>query len=111
MILYGIRIFKLYLNWEYYPYDNFNGELELLHEYYIRFQLSYYFGSNNEPMINRADFIAYIPLGVIDCSKQNESLKTGSIDVRVETVTSLNIPDKTAIYCLIIYDTIMHYTP
>lgn len=107
----SIRNIKLYLNSEYYPYDNFNGELELLHEYYIRFQSSYYFGSNNEPMISRTDFINYTPLGVIDCSKQNESLKTGSIDVRVEIETSSNIPDKTAIYCLIIYDSIMQYTP
>ena len=109
--LVSIRNIKLYLNSEYYPYDNLNGNTEILHEYYTRFQSSYYYGSNDEPMLNRSDFLQYTPLYVIDCSKQNESLKTGSIDVRLDIETSADIPDKTAIYCLIIYDTIIQYTP
>lgn len=51
-----IRNIKLYLHSEYYPYDNFNGETEILHEYYRRFQSSHYFGSNDEPMLSRADY-------------------------------------------------------
>lgn len=107
----SLRNIKLYLNSEYYPYDNLNGQLLLLHEFYRRFQSSYYYGSKDAPMMNRENFITHTPLFVIDCSKQNESLKTGSIDVRLEIETSQNIPEKTAIYCLIIYDTIIQYTP
>ena len=107
----SLRNIKLYLNSEYYPYDNLNGNTEILHEYYTRFQSSYYYGSNDEPMINRSNFLEYTPLYVIDCSKQNESLKNGSIDVRLDIETTVDIPDKTSIYCLIIYDTIIQYTP
>lgn len=102
---------KLYLNSEYYPYDNFNGETSILHEYYSIFQSSYYYNSENSPMINRSNFLTYTPFCVIDCSKQNESLKTGSIDIRLDIETSTDIPEKTTIYCLIFYDTIMQYTP
>lgn len=106
-----LRNIKLYLNSQYYPYDNINGDFYILYEYYKRFQSSYYFGSNNEPMITCSDFMIYAPLCVIDCSKQNDLLKTGSVDVRLEIETTDNIPNKTAIYCLIIYDTVIQYTP
>lgn len=107
----SMRNIKLYLNSEYYPYDNINGDAVLLHMLYTRFQSSYYYGSNNEPIMDVTSFLAKAPLYVIDCSKQSENLKTGSVDVRLEIETTEDIPDKTTINCLIIYDTVLEYTP
>lgn len=39
-----------------------------------------------------------------------ESLKTGSIDVRLDIEMLVDITENKANFCLIKYDTIMHYT-
>lgn len=78
---------------------------------YSRFQSSYYYESNNEPVLDRITYISYTPLFVIDCSKQNDILKTGSVDVRLEIDTEENIPVNTAAYCLLISDNVVEYTP
>lgn len=102
---------KLYLNSQYYPYDNLNGCNEIIYDMYSRFQSSYYYESNNEPVMDRVTYISYTPLFVIDCSKQNDILKTGSVDVRLEIDTKANIPVNTAAYCLLISDNVVEYTP
>lgn len=81
-----------------------------MQEYCAQFQLSYYYGSNDEPILNCSDFLQYTFLYAIDCFKQNELLKTGSIDVHLHIKTTEDIPDKTGIYCLIIYDATIQYT-
>ena len=55
--------------------------------------------------------MTYAPLCVIDCSKQNDNLKTGSVDVRLEIETTDNIPAQTAAYCLLIFDNVIQYSP
>ena len=45
----------------------------------------------------------------IDCSYQNESLKSGSIDVRVEFEASKAIGDNITCYGLIIHDGLIKY--
>jgi len=50
-------------------------------------------------------------LFAFDCSRQNESLKTGSIDVRVEFEATANIPANTSAYCLMIHEVIKEYRP
>ena len=78
---------------------------------YSRFQSSYYNGCEDQPCLNRATFISKMPLFVIDCSQQSETLKTGALDVRLEIQTSNNIPDNTIAYCLIIHDAEVKYSP
>lgn len=51
------------------------------------------------------------PLFVIDCSKQDDTIKSGPIDVRIEFETDENIPNKTSTYCLISHDCHIVYTP
>ena len=79
---------KFYLNSMYYPYDNLNldyekNEYALLFEMYCKFIKSYYGNENLEVGIGKGDFKTKCPLVVIDCSKQNDSLKNSPIDVRV----------------------------
>lgn len=102
---------KLYLNGTYFPYDPLNGKKTLLYEYFSKFQSSYYAGSDDQPCLSKKDFMDKIPLFVCDCSKQSESVKSGTIDVRLEIETSSAIPEKTAAYCLIISEALVYYSP
>lgn len=100
---------KLYLNSQYYPYDNVRGNWSLFYEMYARFQSSYY-GSSNSPIMNLDTFKEKCPLFVIDCSKQNDSLRSGPVDVRIEFEFKDNVPQNTTAYCLIIHDSHLMYT-
>ncbi len=106
---------KLFLNSQYYPYSNLNlninqNKYAILYDMYTNFQNSYY-GKDVEPILSKESFINYIPLVVLDCSKQNESLKNAPVDVRLEFETKDNFPELTTAYCLIIHDRIIEYNP
>lgn len=106
---------KLHLNSESYPYDDMNLRFRehryaLLYSMYSKFQQSYY-GQHSTPLLTREEFINYCPMVVIDCSHQNESIKTGPVDVKIEFKTSENIPDATSAFCLILHDRIVEYNP
>ena len=77
---------------------------------YARFQSSYY-NKNNNPLLTPATFKSHAPIVVIDCSKQNEAVKSSAVDIRVEFEFENNVPEKTTAYCLILHDTIVTYTP
>jgi hypothetical protein len=110
-----IRNVKLYLNSKVYPYGNMNldftnNQYSLAYDMYVNFQASYY-DKSPEPAHNRDQFSYFAPLIVIDCSKQNESLKHAPVDVRVEFESSENFPANTSAYCLILHDRIVEYKP
>ena len=107
---------KFYLNSMYYPYDNLNldfdkNEYSLLYEMYCKFIKSYYGNEILDVGIGKGDFKNKAPLVVIDCSKQNDSLKNAPVDVKIELSAKENFPDNTAVYCLIIHDRIVEYNP
>lgn len=77
---------------------------------YANFQQSYY-GQDPKPLLDTTEFLLYAPIAVIDCSHQNESIKTGPVDVKLEFNTSANIPAATSAYCLILHDRIVEYSP
>lgn len=107
---------KLYLNSEVYPYDNLNLDFDnkkcaILYEMYARFQESYYYKPKGEPCFTPLNYFQIAPIVVIDCSRQNENLKNGAVDIRLEFETSKNIPDNTSAYCLILHDKLVKYNP
>lgn len=106
---------KLFLNSQFFPYDNLNvtftkNRFSLLYDMYARFQSSYY-GKTNSPLLDPKMFASDAPIIVIDCSKQNESLKSSTVDIRLELEFEDNIPANTTAYCLILHDSIVTYTP
>lgn len=110
-----LRNVKVFLNSTYFPYESLNSKFAeekylLIYEQYARFQQSYY-GRRSEPMLGLKEFKEKAPLFVIDCCRQNETLKTGPIDVCVEIESDLEIPDQTTAYCLILNDCIAEYRP
>lgn len=100
---------RLYLNSNYYPYDYLKGDKALMYDMYSRFQSSYY-NKDSRPIMSRSVFDKN-PVFVIDCSKQNESLKSGPVDVRLDFETSVPFPDNTTAYCLIIHDAVVECSP
>ena len=109
----NIRDIKLFLNSQSCPYGNLNlditrNQYALLYDMYANFQASYY-GKESKPLLRKADFLQYAPLIVIDCSKQNESLKTGPIGIRLEFESADKFPAGTSAYCWIPHDRIVEY--
>ena len=106
---------KIHLNSESYPYDDLNTNFNhdhyaLLYDVYSKFQQSYYERQSN-PLLSREQFKSVAPIIVIDCSHQNESIKTGPVDIRIELKTNRNIPANTSMYCLLLHDRIVEYNP
>lgn len=106
---------KLFLNSEMFPYDSLNlnfkkNNFATLYEMFSNFQHAYY-GRENQVLLDPYKFKEISPLAVIDCSRQNEVLLTGSVDIRLEFETTENIPANTSAYCLIIHDKLIKYNP
>lgn len=105
----------LFLNSQYFPYESMNlkfdeNKYSILYDMYTRFRQSYY-NIPPDPLLNLNNFKKNAPLFIIDCSRQNDNLKTGPVDVRIEIECSEYLPDNTTAYCLIINDRLIEYKP
>lgn len=108
----------VYLNSECYPYENVNvrfddNQYAVLYYMYCKFQESYYHNSKDicEPLLDFEQFKSRAPLIVIDCSRQNEIIKHGVIDIRIFMEFKVNVPADTSAYCLIIHENSITYNP
>ncbi|XP_044005895.1 uncharacterized protein LOC122850905 [Aphidius gifuensis] len=112
----NLRDVKLFLNSQSYPYGNLNidfahNQFSLLYDMFAYFQASYYYTETPQPLFTRQKFLEEAPLIVIDCSKQNEFLKSGPVDIRLEFESTTQFPAQTSAYCLILHDRIVEYNP
>ena len=112
----SLKNIKVFLNSEYYPYSDLNLNFEKkdiakAYEMFVRFQNSYYNNSLPDPIIDREEFINKYPVLVIDCSKQNESIKEGVVDMKIDLETGSNVAAGTIAYCLIIHRKEFEYNP
>lgn len=111
-----MRDVKVYLNSTYYPYDSYNTNFanhnfSLIYEQFVNFQQSYY-GRQSSSLLSAQEFKDIAPLFVIDCSRQNDNLKTGPVvNIRLELESHKEIPDHTSAYCLILNDCMVEYKP
>ncbi|XP_011068651.1 PREDICTED: uncharacterized protein LOC105154670 [Acromyrmex echinatior] len=106
---------KLYLNSECYPYDDLNQDFDksrcaILYDLYVRFCKIYYGYEYLKPSLIFTTFLRDGPFVIIDCSRQNESIKSGTIDVQLDFECKKNVPANTA-YCLIIHNRVVQYNP
>jgi len=107
---------KLYLNSECYPYDVMNLDFDknrwsILYDTYVRFCKNYY-GYDYLELNQTVTSFRYNDLFVIiDCSRQNKSIKSATVDVRIEFDCKENVPMNTTAYCLIIHDCVVQYNP
>ncbi|XP_071643035.1 uncharacterized protein [Temnothorax longispinosus] len=107
---------KLYLNSEVYPYDDLNLDFgkhrwAILYDMYARFCKGYYGYEYLEPSLTVSTFLRNGPFVIIDCSRQNESVKNATVDVRLEFDCMENVLPNTSAYCLIIHDRVIEYNP
>uniref|UniRef100_A0A6P7G456 Uncharacterized protein LOC114335717 n=1 Tax=Diabrotica virgifera virgifera TaxID=50390 RepID=A0A6P7G456_DIAVI len=66
---------------------------------YAQFQRSLkLWRSSGDPCLTMTQFGDIAPIFVIDCSRQNEAVKSGSVDMRIEIETNKNIPANTSAY-------------
>uniref|UniRef100_A0A1B0G601 Double jelly roll-like domain-containing protein n=1 Tax=Glossina morsitans morsitans TaxID=37546 RepID=A0A1B0G601_GLOMM len=84
---------KVHLNSDSYPYDDLNlrfsrNQFALLYDMYSRFQQSYYL-RDPYPLLKRNEFLTHAPIVVLDVTHQNESVKTGPVDIRIELKASM----------------------
>lgn len=114
----NISDLKVHLNSESYPYENLNLNFEtnLYMQAFINyatFKKSYYYeqADYENTMADYAGFKASMPMFVIDCSRQNESIKASMVDISLEITARANFPANTTAYCLIIHDNIITYNP
>lgn len=106
---------KLYLNSNVYPYNNLNLNFEndqysLAYHYFTEFSKSYY-NENHKVMTSMADFKNECPLFVFNCLHQEENIKCGSINMRVEFESLTDFPADTICNIVIIHDRILNYCP
>lgn len=108
---------KLYLNNERYPYDDFNLVLKESHFHELFYQMqniqqTYYneISFLNPTEYKLSDFYKK-PLFAFDCTRSDESVKTGMVDVRLELEARENFTANTTAYCLIIHDNLIRYSP
>ncbi|KAL4090134.1 hypothetical protein QTP88_025033 [Uroleucon formosanum] len=111
-----LKNLKVHLNSEVYPYEDFradfkNNTTSLLYKAYTDFQKSYYERDYSEPLLSKHIFQNYVPIVVVDLSRQNDNVKSSTVDLRIEFETDTVIPEKTAAYCLILHDQIITYNP
>lgn len=109
---------KLHLNSASFPYENMNLNFGLgLHMQafidYAMFKRSYYHNESDyqNTLLNYNEFKDNGPLFVIDCARQNESIKSSMVDIRLEITARANFPARTTAYCLVIHDNIITYNP
>lgn len=105
---------KLHLNSVYYPHDDLNLKFDrryaMLYNMFAKFQ-QYYYGRQPQPLLSAKEFLEKAPIVFINCSHQNEAIKTGPVDIKLEFKTSVNVPPNTTAYCLLIHDRIVEYKP
>lgn len=104
---------KLHLH-DIYPYEQWNLDIEnnryaLAYQSYANFQKSYY-NRPNQPLLTYAEFLNSL-IYVIDCSKQNESLKMSTVDIRLEFEATKVFTADTTAYALILHDCLVQYRP
>ncbi|RLU15070.1 hypothetical protein DMN91_012957 [Ooceraea biroi] len=87
------------------------GRYAILYEMYSRFRKAYYGCDCDETFLTTINFLIRGPFVVIDCSRLKESIKSATVDVRLEFDCKENVPDNTTAYCLIIYDRVVEYSP
>lgn len=107
---------KAYLNSDVYPYEDQNisfknNNFSIIYQMYCEFRKNYYNCSVAEPLLTRSLFKSQAPIFVIDCRHQNEIVKTGPVDIRLEIKTAKELPPNTSAYCLMLHDRIINYNP
>ncbi|KAL6419034.1 hypothetical protein ACFW04_014102 [Cataglyphis niger] len=87
------------------------GIWSILYDTYQRFCKNYYGYEYLEPSLTFTQFLRNGPFVIIDCSRQNKSVKSATVDIRLKFKCKENVPMNITAYCLIIHDRVIQYNP
>lgn len=114
----NISNIRLYLNNDRYPYDDMNlnfadGDYCEAFSMLDRIQYGYYNGTQAKNPVDVMEWVRdkEVIFFAFDCSRSDESVKNGMVDVRAEMDARQNFPANTTAYCLIIHDNFVRYCP
>ncbi|CAH1099383.1 unnamed protein product [Psylliodes chrysocephalus] len=107
---------RVFLNSDRYPYhdlnlDFTNNKYATLYDMFANFQESYYHFNLNQPIFNLQEFKEKAPLVYIDCLRQKEVIKSGSIVLRIEFETDEPTSTDISAFCLILHEKEFSYNP
>lgn len=110
-----VQSIRLSLNGEYWPNERMQldfGKTDYNEAYfnYTEFFPSYMNSTQKRPLLDISSFKKRA-LFVIDCSKQEESMKASTVDVKLDIEANIGFPENTKVYCIIIHDCVMEYFP
>ena len=77
---------------------------------FANFPKSYYGFDAGYPELDYTQFLKHM-MFVFDCSKQNEVVKLSTVDLKIEVEAHTNLNQDASAYCLILYESIVTYTP
>lgn len=94
-----------------YPTSESSSSIDTtsLYNTYARFQTMYYGRTNPQPLLDRVNYKKLGPIVVIDCSKQNDTVKSSTMDLRIDFECAKAFPQNTSLYSVIIHDCQMEY--
>ncbi|CAG9823889.1 unnamed protein product [Phaedon cochleariae] len=106
---------RLALNGEYWPNErmqlNFAKQDNTLAYYnYTRFYSSYSHSTEVHPILDYGEFKQHA-LFVIACSRQEETMKSSTVDIKLEIEADKGFPADTKAYCIIVHDCLLEYFP
>ncbi|CAG9814154.1 unnamed protein product [Phaedon cochleariae] len=78
---------------------------------YTQFGYSYKNTFQHTPLLGYPEFANIQPLFVIDCSRRYGSVKSSTVDVKLEIEASQEFSANTRAYCIIIHDNIIEHLP
>lgn len=104
----------VYLNEKAHPYAKSNlnfaaNDYMVAYKNYCDFRTSYY-RQAPQPLLSYAEFLKN-PVFVVDCSKQQDDVKAGTVDIKVELESSVSFPANTYAFVLILHDALVNYRP
>ena len=111
----NIRNIRVHLNSQQVPHYNLNlditnGNYALVYQAYVSFTKSYYHQDAKPAEMDYASFLKHM-VYVFDCSKQGDVVKSSTVDLKIEAEAHNPYPLNTSAYCLILYDSLVEYTP
>lgn len=111
-----IKNVKVFLNSDRFPYNDLhidipNNKFATLYNMFANFQESYYSYKINNPIFNPKDYKEYAPIIHIDCSRQKETIQSGSVVIRIEFETGTPTSKNMTAYCLILHEKYFTYNP
>ncbi|XP_022160906.1 uncharacterized protein LOC111027011 [Myzus persicae] len=83
-----LKNLKIHLNSEVFPYEDFrsdfiNNVTTILYKAYADFQKSNYDREYSEPLLSKTIFQQFVPIIVVDLSRQNDNVKSSTVDLRI----------------------------